>query len=81
MVMYTNRRVKKRDLLNIANYKLICKGKKRLKVRQRSTIAVNRDVYGPFKQRSTKERAFSAVRNYQRQRTLITKTPTINELM
>ena len=31
MVMYTNRRVKKRDLLNIANYKLICKGKKTIK--------------------------------------------------
>ena len=31
LVMYTNRRVKKRDLLNIANYKLACKNKKMIK--------------------------------------------------
>ena len=31
LVMYTNRRVKKRDLLNIANYKLVCKNKKMIK--------------------------------------------------
>ena len=31
LAMYTNRRVKKADLLNIANYKLICEGKQTIK--------------------------------------------------
>ena len=31
LVMYTNRRVKKRDLLNIANYKLVCRNKEMIK--------------------------------------------------
>ena len=39
LVMYTNRRVKKRDLLNIANYKLLSKNKRMIKS---ATTAYNR---------------------------------------
>ena len=40
LVMNTNRKVKKRDLLNIANYKLICRNKKMIKS---ATTVYNRD--------------------------------------
>lgn len=79
MVMYTNRRVKKNDLLNIANYRLLAKKKKLIKSAT--------TVYNCCKPRSSRsiqskqhqEKNYFAPRSFQKQRMWIMKTRIFKE--
>ena len=52
MVMYTNSRVKKRDLINIANYRLLKKNKKKSRVQLLYATTTNQGHLDPFRKRN-----------------------------
>ena len=77
--MFTNRRVKKRDLLSIANYRLLQKGKKMIKS---ATTPWNRSRPRNMRSRQAKlhiGKGYSVKRNHRKQKIVITRTRTTSE--
>ena len=80
-VMFTNRRVKSRDLLNIANHNLEKRGKNELVLQQLHGTGRDQEISVVFRVRNTKELPCFVQKNFQKRKTASMGTHTISEHM